>query len=114
MALQRITRGLTPALEIESFAKSPLIHPPGTFWEYSLSTDMLRRVIEAVYGKCLSYPMEECLFNLPLYVNEFEIRYNNSTNPNIFGAAIRACCNSCAGFGGGAITRAKTQSHRRQ
>ena len=28
---------------------------------------------------------------LPLYVNEFEFRYNNRTNPDIFGAAIRAC-----------------------
>ncbi len=28
---------------------------------------------------------------MPLYVNEFEFRYNNRTNPDIFGAAIRAC-----------------------
>lgn len=28
---------------------------------------------------------------LPLYVNEFEFRYNNRMNPDIFGAAIRAC-----------------------
>lgn len=28
---------------------------------------------------------------LPLYINEFEFRYNNRNNPNIFGAAIRAC-----------------------
>jgi len=28
---------------------------------------------------------------LPLYVNEFEFRYNNRNNPDIFGAAIRAC-----------------------
>ena len=27
----------------------------------------------------------------PLYVNEFEFRYNNRMNPDIFGAAIRAC-----------------------
>lgn len=25
------------------------------------------------------------------YVNEFEFRYNNRMNPDIFGAAIRAC-----------------------
>lgn len=29
--------------------------------------------------------------HLPLYVNEFEFRYNNRMNPDIFGAAIRAC-----------------------
>jgi len=28
---------------------------------------------------------------LPLYVNEFEFRYNNRNNPDIFGAAIKAC-----------------------
>ena len=28
---------------------------------------------------------------LPLYVNEFEFQYNNRMNPDIFGAAIRAC-----------------------
>ena len=28
---------------------------------------------------------------LPLYVNEFEFRYNNRENEDIFGAAIRAC-----------------------
>ena len=28
---------------------------------------------------------------LPLYVNEFEFRYNNRENTDIFGAAIRAC-----------------------
>jgi transposase-like protein len=28
---------------------------------------------------------------LPLYVNEFEFRYNNRNNPDIFGTAIQAC-----------------------
>jgi len=28
---------------------------------------------------------------LPLYVNEFQFRYNNRNNPDIFGAAIKAC-----------------------
>jgi transposase-like protein len=28
---------------------------------------------------------------LPLYVNEFQFRYNNRMNPDIFGTAIRAC-----------------------
>ena len=28
---------------------------------------------------------------LPLYVNEFEFRYNNRKNPDICGAALRAC-----------------------
>jgi IS1 family transposase len=28
---------------------------------------------------------------MPLYVNEFEFRYNSRNNPDIFGAAIKAC-----------------------
>lgn len=28
---------------------------------------------------------------LPLYIAEFEFRYNNRTNPDIFGTAIGAC-----------------------
>jgi hypothetical protein len=28
---------------------------------------------------------------LPLYVNEFQFRYNNRENPDIFGAAIASC-----------------------
>jgi hypothetical protein len=28
---------------------------------------------------------------LPLYVAEFEFRYNNRSNPDIFGAALKAC-----------------------
>ena len=28
---------------------------------------------------------------LPLYVAEFQFRYNNRSNPDIFGEAIRGC-----------------------
>jgi CubicO group peptidase (beta-lactamase class C family) len=62
-------RGLTPAQEIESFAKSPLIHQPGTVWEYSLATDMLGRVVEAVSGKRLADFMQERLFG-PLQMKD--------------------------------------------
>ena len=40
----------TPAEQVERLAKVPLAHQPGTAWEYSLSTDVLGRVIEAVTG----------------------------------------------------------------
>jgi CubicO group peptidase (beta-lactamase class C family) len=55
-------RGLTPAQEIESFSKAPLGHQPGTVWEYSLSTDMLGRVVEAASGKRLADFLDERLF----------------------------------------------------
>src|SRR5262245_38597082 len=39
---------LTPDEEIDRLAKVPLAHQPGTTWEYSMSTDVLGRVIEKV------------------------------------------------------------------
>jgi hypothetical protein len=45
---------LTPEQQIEAFAKAPLQWQPGSTWEYSLSTDMLGRVLEAVGKKPLS------------------------------------------------------------
>src|SRR5258708_791495 len=62
-------RGLTPAQEIESFSKSPLAHQPSTVWEYSLSTDLLGRGIEAGSGKRLADFMEARLFR-PLPVKD--------------------------------------------
>jgi CubicO group peptidase (beta-lactamase class C family) len=62
-------RGLTPPQEIETFSKSPLVHQPGTVWEYSLSTDMLGRVVEAASGKRLSDFLDERLFR-PLGMND--------------------------------------------
>jgi putative heme-binding domain-containing protein len=38
---------------VARLAKLPLIHQPGTAWEYGLSTDILGRVIEVVSGKSL-------------------------------------------------------------
>ena len=55
-------RGLTPEEEVERLSKAPLGHQPGTVWEYSLSTDMLGRVIEAASGKRLGAFLEERLF----------------------------------------------------
>jgi CubicO group peptidase (beta-lactamase class C family) len=55
-------RDVTPAEQIERLAKVPLAHQPGTVWEYSLSTDVLGRVIEAVSGMPLSAFLGERLF----------------------------------------------------
>ncbi|HEX7811282.1 MAG TPA: serine hydrolase domain-containing protein [Burkholderiales bacterium] len=55
-------RGLTAEEEVERLSKAPLGHQPGTVWEYSLSTDMLGRVIEAASGKRLGEFLEERLF----------------------------------------------------
>ncbi|MBV9523161.1 MAG: beta-lactamase family protein, partial [Alphaproteobacteria bacterium] len=46
-------RGLTPAAEVDALAKAPLAQQPGTVWEYSLSVDLLGRVVEAASGQRL-------------------------------------------------------------
>jgi CubicO group peptidase (beta-lactamase class C family) len=55
-------RGLSPEEQVERLSKAPLGHQPGTVWEYSLSTDMLGRVIEAASGRRLGEFLEERLF----------------------------------------------------
>jgi len=54
--------GVTPAEQLESLAKVPLAHQPGTMWEYGLSTDVVGRVVEAVTGSTLSRFLDERLF----------------------------------------------------
>lgn len=55
-------RDLTAADEVARLAKLPLAHQPGTAWEYSVSVDVLGRVIEKVTGERLSDFLDERLF----------------------------------------------------
>jgi CubicO group peptidase (beta-lactamase class C family) len=55
-------QGVTPQEQLASFAKVPLAHQPGTAWEYSMSTDIAGRVIEAVTGTPLSRFVDERVF----------------------------------------------------
>ena len=52
---------LTPQQQIEAFAKAPLQWQPGSKWEYSLSTDLLGRVLEVVGKKSLNLLLDEKL-----------------------------------------------------
>jgi len=54
--------GVTPEEQVDRLAKVPLAHHPGTTWEYSLSTDVLGRVIEKVSGKTLGRVLDERIF----------------------------------------------------
>ena len=47
---------------IDKLSKAPLLHQPGTRWEYSLSTDVLGRVVEVVSGKPLGEVLAERIF----------------------------------------------------
>jgi len=55
-------KDVTPAEQIERLAKVPLAHQPGSAWEYSLSTDVTGRVIEAVTGVTLGQFLTQRLF----------------------------------------------------
>jgi CubicO group peptidase (beta-lactamase class C family) len=55
-------RDLTAAEFTERLAKVPLVHQPGATWEYSLSTDVLGRVVEAASGKKLGVFLAERVF----------------------------------------------------
>jgi CubicO group peptidase (beta-lactamase class C family) len=56
------SRGMTPAEQVEHIAKIPLIHQPGTTWEYSMAVDVLGRVVETASGKRLGVFLDERLF----------------------------------------------------
>jgi len=47
-------RDLTPTEFVERLCKAPLAQQPSTMWEYSLSVDMLGRVVEAASGQRLA------------------------------------------------------------
>ena len=49
----------TKAEYLAAMAKAPLLHEPGTVWEYGFSTDVLGLVIEAVTGKPLNAVLSE-------------------------------------------------------
>jgi CubicO group peptidase (beta-lactamase class C family) len=51
-------RGQTNADQAATLAKLPLMHQPGTRWEYSRSTDVLGRIIEIVSGQSLGQFLE--------------------------------------------------------
>ena len=56
------SRDMTPAEQVASVARAPLIHQPGTVWEYSLASDILGRVVEAASRKTLGGFLDERLF----------------------------------------------------
>jgi CubicO group peptidase (beta-lactamase class C family) len=62
-------RDLAPAEEVERLGKVPLVHQPGTVWEYSLASDVLGRVVEAAAGERLADFLDKRLFK-PLKMND--------------------------------------------
>jgi len=64
-----VYRDMTPEEQVEGLAKAPLVHHPGTVWEYSLASDLLGRVVEAVAGERLADFLSRRLFE-PLGITD--------------------------------------------
>ncbi len=62
-------RDMTAEEQVSRLSKIPLLRQPGVAWEYSLSTDVLGRVIEVASGKRLGDFMAERIFR-PLGMND--------------------------------------------
>jgi CubicO group peptidase (beta-lactamase class C family) len=56
-----VSMSLTPEKQVEAFAKAPLVWQPGTTFDYSLSTDLLGRVLEKISGQTLDVLLDEKL-----------------------------------------------------
>jgi CubicO group peptidase (beta-lactamase class C family) len=61
-ALPYDSRQADPDEQVAGVAATPLLHQPGTVFEYSFSTDILGRVVEAASGQRLGDFLEERLF----------------------------------------------------
>jgi CubicO group peptidase (beta-lactamase class C family) len=57
-----LTLKRTTAENVEAIAALPLMHQPGTAWEYGVSTDVLGRVVEIVEGARLSDVLRARIF----------------------------------------------------
>ena len=83
---------MTPAEQVSRMAKIPLIHQPGTMWEYSMAVDILGRVIEEASGKRLAVFLDERLFK-PLKMADLGFWV-----PSVEDLAARAAAAGRSGF----------------
>ena len=65
--------------EINILSKTPLLFQPGTSWRYSVSMDILARIIEVVENNSLQHILKEKIFiPLKMYETDFIISENES------------------------------------
>ena len=55
-------RGVSPEDQVTALADVPLVHQPGTVWEYSLASDVLGRVVEAASSMPMADFLDQRLF----------------------------------------------------
>jgi CubicO group peptidase (beta-lactamase class C family) len=78
-------RELTNAELIDRLAKVPLVHQPGTAWEYSRSTDVLGRVVEVIAGTTLGGFFQERIMG-PLKMADSGFWVRNEKQARLAGA----------------------------
>jgi CubicO group peptidase (beta-lactamase class C family) len=66
----------------EQLAKLPLMHVPGSIWEYSRATDLIGRVIEVVSGERLGEHLRRTLFE-PLAMHDTGFAVAHSAHERI-------------------------------
>jgi CubicO group peptidase (beta-lactamase class C family) len=59
MAEKIYSRNQSNAEQVATLARMPLVHQPGTYWEYSRSTDVLGRLIEVLSGSTLGEYLQQ-------------------------------------------------------
>ena len=67
---------VAPAEQIDRLARVPLARQPGSAWEYSLSTDVVGRVVEAISGATLGQFLQERIWT-PLKMTDTAFRVEN-------------------------------------
>ena len=69
MEANLLSQDQTLAQQVSKLATLPLKHQPGTVWDYSLSTDVLGRVVEVITNKSLEIALYEMIL-APLKMND--------------------------------------------
>jgi CubicO group peptidase (beta-lactamase class C family) len=62
MAEKIYSRNQSNADQVATLARLPLVHQPGTQWEYSRSTDVLGRLVEVLSGMSLGEYLQQHIF----------------------------------------------------
>ncbi len=75
-------RSQTNADQVATLGKMPLMHQPGTVWEYSRSTDVLGRLIEVLSGETLGQFLKARIFT-PLGMSDTGFHVSERDHPRL-------------------------------
>jgi CubicO group peptidase (beta-lactamase class C family) len=76
------SRQRSNAEQVEALARIPLMHEPGTVWDYSRATDVLGRLIEVLAGSSLGDHLQRAIFE-PLGMQNTGFSVPQAQHPRI-------------------------------